>query len=218
MATQGGLVIGLQALALWVPYLAGWSAIRRGLPDRLPRPTPTAIAIWLLVTLPSAYGLLVPEIYARLSRDVDRINDGEWWRLVTANVVQDGGWVGAIFNITTLAVTLCLVGALVSGPILIAAFTTFGIAANLMVALLLPHNGGGNSMATMAVILCVAAATTVRQRRWRAGLPALGLAAAAGATLLLVRDGHGIAILLGLVSGCLVGASGWLHSSLSREA
>lgn len=46
--------------------------------------------------------LIHPALLTLLERDAARIRQGEWWRLATALLVQDGGLAGGISNIAAL--------------------------------------------------------------------------------------------------------------------
>jgi hypothetical protein len=46
--------------------------------------------------------LVFPQVLALFQRDATRIFAGEWWRMVSALLFQDGGFVGGLTNIVTL--------------------------------------------------------------------------------------------------------------------
>src|SRR5699024_6232591 len=95
-------------------------------PDRFPRPTIWGMGLWGVVAVPSLLQFAVPAMYDAGRRDPSAISGGQWWRLITSMVLQDGGWLGAAFNLLTLAISVLLVGAWVSGPLMIAVFTLGG--------------------------------------------------------------------------------------------
>lgn len=187
-------------VAIWVAYLAGWSALRSSL-TRVPRPRWWAVLLWCVVAVPSLGQLVwAPGLLAWGQRESSALAAGEWWRLLTAIGLQDGGWGGTVFNLTMLAVTLLLVGELWRPWVTVLVFVLGGVGANLLTASLLGTTGAGNSMATLCLV--AAAAVTTAGRRWSAAqavpLLLLGLAAAA---LILTTDQHGLALALGVAVG-----------------
>lgn len=192
-------------VAIWVAYLAGWSALRQSL-TRVPRPRWWAVLLWCAVAVPSLVQLLwAPGLLAWGQRESTALAAGEWWRLLTAIGLQDGGWVGTAFNLTMLAVTLLLVGELWRLWVTVLVFVVGGVGANLLTALLLGTTGAGNSMATLC-LAAAAAVTTAGRQRWSAarGVPLLLVGLAAGA-LILTTDQHGLALVLGLAAGLALG-------------
>src|SRR4051794_19971096 len=72
----------------------------RGLRWRYPAAT---ISLFILVTIPSLLQLPFPRVLTPLQRNTDLIlHHGEWWRVVTSLVVQDGGAAGIVFNLAYL--------------------------------------------------------------------------------------------------------------------
>src|SRR4051794_18404748 len=72
----------------------------RGVRWRYPAAT---IALFILVALPSLLQIPFPRVLTALERNADLIlHHGEWWRVVTSPVVQDGGVAGTIFNLAYL--------------------------------------------------------------------------------------------------------------------
>ncbi|WP_433433791.1 rhomboid family intramembrane serine protease [Nonomuraea sp. CA-141351] len=66
---------------------------------------PYATAVTFVITaVPSLLQFVIPGLEPALMRDPAAIRGGEWWRLVTALVVQDGGLWGTLFNLASLAV------------------------------------------------------------------------------------------------------------------
>jgi len=101
---QGGL---LSVLVYVVVYIASLRTVGRHLAAGSPRRRlhPVAVLLWLLVAVPSLLQLVRPGIYDLLSRQPMLIERGEWWRLLTSVLVQDGGALGTVYNLVTLALT-----------------------------------------------------------------------------------------------------------------
>jgi rhomboid protease GluP len=72
-------------------------------PARRQWPWATTVAL-LVVGIPTlAQFTVAPRLLDELQRDWTLIGQGQIWRLLTSLVVQDGGPVGAIFNLVALA-------------------------------------------------------------------------------------------------------------------
>ncbi|MGE3284928.1 MAG: hypothetical protein AB7J32_02350 [Pseudonocardia sp.] len=194
MDTSGaGVVAGV---LLWVVAgLAGAAAL--GLPVRTRRPA-VALALCLVVAVPSILGLLVPAVYEAAYRDPAVVLDGQWWRLATAIVVQDGGRPGLASSLALLAFVGVVAGR-VRGPGWVwAVFGICGIAFNAVALAWGP--GAGNSGATLALAAAVVGTALVQLRNVRS-VALTAATVAVGIALVVLRDGHGVAVLLGLVAG-----------------
>lgn len=150
----------------------------------------------------STWANLDPEVLDALRRYRDRLTDGEWWRLITPLVVQDGGWVGTIFNIATLLVLGALVESLFGWRTLLGVYLTAGLVSEVVAYTLIQDQGfAGNSVAVMGLAGLLAVTwlhTPVRAARI-AG--AIGLAA--GIALVVTANLHGAGFMVGAV-GCVV--------------
>ena len=194
----------LEAVLLGGTFAAGWLAIAAATLQREPNSPPVrftwwALVLWLIVAIPSLLQLAVPQLLELGMRNDTIVQYGQWWRILTANVLQDGGLVGTLSNLSVLAVTLLIVGRELPGKLAVPIFIIGGVGSML---LQLEHPGAGNSMATLALL----AATSVVQ-----GIPVpfvarLGLAAVMviGAVLTVLGNEHGPAILLGLLMGVVI--------------
>ncbi|QDO89593.1 rhomboid family intramembrane serine protease [Ornithinimicrobium ciconiae] len=191
-------------VAIWVAYLAGWTALRGAL-TALPTPPWWAILLWCVVAVPSLVQLLwAPGLLAWGQRDNAAVSEGQWRRLATSIVLQDGGWGGTVFNLVMLAVTLLLVAQVWRPGATVAVFVIGGVACNVLTVLLSGEPGAGNSMATMC-LLSAAAVTVVRgSPPARRTLVPVILVAVAAVVLLVGADEHGPALALGLLVGLLV--------------
>lgn len=191
-------------VAVWVAYLAGWTVLRQAL-TRLPRPRWWAVVLWCAIAVPSVIQVAwAPTLLTWGQRESSALAAGEWWRVVTAIGLQDGGWGGTAFNLTMLAVTLLLVGELWRPWATVLVLVIGGVAANLLTALLLGTTGAGNSMATLCLV--AAAAVTVVWPRWPASEDLLpgALLIVAMLFLIVVGDEHGPAVKLGFLIGTIL--------------
>jgi membrane associated rhomboid family serine protease len=69
----------------------------------MPRQPPAlTITVAALTGLASIVGLLVDPVEHALRRDGAAISSGQFWRLLTPMLVQDGGLIGTIFNLAGL--------------------------------------------------------------------------------------------------------------------
>jgi len=174
------------------------SSANRSLAPQHARATLTFV---LVIGLSAIFQLFFPWVRPALERNATLVASGEWWRLVTALFVQDGGIAGSIFNL----VSLMLVGR-VAEPMWgsrrwLAIFAVGGILSE-VVALAWRPIGAGNSVANFSLagavsILCVVRRTT------RPAVFAAGIALASFAALLLLRDIHGAAALSGAMTALI---------------
>jgi membrane associated rhomboid family serine protease len=170
------------------------------------RPPAPAVALWLVVAVPSLLQAPFPGVLRSLERDPDLIRGhGQWWRLFTAVLVQDGGAAGTVFNLVVLAL-IGIVAVRVWGGT--RALIIFGVAAvtfNIGATFVSPFAGAGNSASTFALATSVTGVAMVtRPQRVTALLAAI--TAGCGIALLALLDAHGEAVLGGLVMGVLISA------------
>ncbi|OJV83484.1 MAG: hypothetical protein BGO37_09505 [Cellulomonas sp. 73-92] len=181
-------------------YVVGWLLLVRRRPDgRPPRVTAWGAGLVALVAAGWVAQLLRPALLDQGMRESAAVRSGQWWRLATAIVLQDGGWIGAAVNLVALAVTVGLAGEVLTAWTGLLVVLLGGIAANLLTVLTFGQPGAGSSMATM-ILLVVAVLVGLRNPSWREAGLLVVLAALAGA-LLARRDQHGLALALALVSG-----------------
>lgn len=192
-------------------YVVGWLLLVWRRPDgRPPRVTAWGAGLVALVAAGWVAQLLRPALLDQGMRESAAVRSGQWWRLVTAIVLQDGGWTGAAVNLVALAVTVGLAGEVLTAWTGLLVVLLGGIGANLLTVLTFGQPGAGSSMATM-VLLVVAVLVGLRNPSWReAGLVVVLVTLAA--VLLARRDQHGLALALALVSGI------WLRRRRTRVA
>ncbi|MFC5830139.1 rhomboid family intramembrane serine protease [Nonomuraea insulae] len=109
------------------------------------KPYATAV-VFVLTAVPSLLQFAVPNLEPALMREPAAIADGEWWRLVTSLVVQDGGVFGTLINLAFLAV-LGYVAERALGPARWLLLYLGGAAAGEAAGYLLGQPGAGNSVA-----------------------------------------------------------------------
>lgn len=167
-------------------------------------PPVAAIVLWTIVAVPSLLRLLFPHLLDVMVRVPVRVRDGQWWRVMTSGLVQDGGVAGTVGNLLVLgAVAIAAVrvwgwyravGLFVVGQLLWGLFTSF----------VEPSAGAGVSGAAFALAASTAGLWTV------VGAPRRMLVASAGTfvvgiLLVAVHDAHGVAVLIGMLLGAVVG-------------
>jgi membrane associated rhomboid family serine protease len=121
-------------------------------------------AVFVVTAIPSVLQFFVTGLEPALMRDPAAIRSGEWWRLATSLVVQDGGVFGTLFNLAFLAV-LGYLAERSLGPgrwlVLYAAGAVFGQAAGMLFA----DPGAGNSIALCGLAAGLAVACRDRLER-----------------------------------------------------
>jgi membrane associated rhomboid family serine protease len=103
-------------------------------------------ALFAVTAIPSLLQFAYPALETNLRRDPALIRAGEWWRLVTSLVVQDGGVLGTVSNLGFLLVLGVLAERVIGGRRLLALYlagAVFGQAAGM----LFDTVGAGNSIA-----------------------------------------------------------------------
>jgi membrane associated rhomboid family serine protease len=192
--------------ALYVVVLAAGVAAQQapGAPDRpngRRRPWATLVALLMVGVVTTVQLVAVPDLLGALGRTPDELAGGQPYRLVTALTVQDGGWSGGVFNLAALAV----VGGTAEAFWRPGRWWTIWLAAGVGAqfwGLLVQPSGAGNSVATFGLAASLAAVAVVRGRgpaRVAGVVSLLG-----GLTLLVARDIHGGAVLIGALAGGLL--------------
>lgn len=175
---------------------------------------------WLTVILAtvtfvtSAVGNVLPGFLDALDRSGSRLSDGQWWRIVSPLVVQDGGWPGTIFNIVALLVLGAFVESLWTRRTLMLTYLAAGITSEVIAYTFLQHQGfAGNSVAVMglAALLGVTCARFGPAPARLAGAIAL----LAGIILLVTANLHGVGFAVGAIIGCVVLFPGFERSGIA---
>jgi membrane associated rhomboid family serine protease len=110
-------------------------------------PIPRATMVVFVIT--AALGvaqLAFPSLLATFSRDPSKVASGEWWRLATSLVFQDGGMAGALFNLAGLLV-IGFLAERALGPARWLVLYMAGAAAGQAAGMLYGTAGAGNSIA-----------------------------------------------------------------------
>ena len=208
MSSSGGDTVNavLYVIMLACTVRAGALLAGGALARMLRRPPAAAVALWLIVAIPSLLQLAFPGLLHALQRDPDQIRQhGQWWRLVTSAVVQDGGVAGTVFNLVILAiVAVVAIRAWGSARGLII-FAIGVVGFDLATTSAWPSVGAGNSAATFTLAASVTGLAVVRVRH-RVVVVLGTVTAGCGIILLALGDAHGSAVAGALVIGVLVGA------------
>ncbi len=198
--SQGNVVSYLLYAAVYIV------ALRRLAPlGALRSRSVAALLMWLVVAVPSIVGLAVAPMYSALSRQPDAIRHGQLWRLVTSIVVQDGGVVGTVYNLVTLALVAAVAMKVWRWWAAVVVFLVGGIGFDLAATFLWHDPGAGNSAATFFLLTATLAAWQHKGHD-RHMLSAIGALAVIGVVLTVIDDAHGTAVLGGLVVGAAIAA------------
>jgi len=188
---------------IWVALAAGWTAVaaanlaRRTSQPPI-RPTVWGLLLWLAVAIPSGIQFVQPGLLGAWMRNGRILQQGQWWRIVTGNLVQDGGATGTISNLAVMAVTVLIVARAIRGRVAVPLFCLGGVGSML---LQLSHPGAGNSMATLALLAATVVIVTIDLGRPMPTIVGLVILTGSAAVLTALADQHGPALLLGLVLG-----------------
>lgn len=182
-------------VGLWLSVTAGLRTVRdhEGASSHS-TPFLTLSSLLIIAGFSSAQLIGFPALLPLLMRD-GLVGVSQPWRLITSIVVQDGGWAGAVFNLTGLLVTGWVAERLL-GRAHWLAVALLGVLAAQFVALSWQPLGGGNSILDFALAGAVCAASVSGGSKRPGRLPAMG-AFASFALQLFMRDIHGVAATTG---------------------
>jgi membrane associated rhomboid family serine protease len=158
-----------------------------------------ALVSTIAIGIPSLLQFAFPSIGDALSRHPSLELQGQWWRVLTAIMAQDGGLVGAIFNLVVVAVVVTLGERAWGRWRTVLLFLGPSMLLNLL-AVAWNARGGGSSFASDALLLsmCSLGALTLRRPLI---IACAGIAVAAGIVLVAANDAHGVAMLVGAALG-----------------
>lgn len=183
----------LYIICLYGAYMAG-SITLKGYADRrkLSRVT---FFMMLAIAIPTTLQFFLPHLLTLFERDTVKFLSGDWWRFFTPLFFQDGGLVGAIFNLLTLFFVGNIAAQIWDEKHWLLIFLLGGLLSEFLAFLWQPI-GAGNSVANFSLAASVAVwcLTHDSPRHARiAALTALGCCA----VLLFLQDIHGAAGLFG---------------------
>jgi rhomboid protease GluP len=193
---------------LAVVYLAvigtALASARPVLPGRT-GPARATLAALVLVTVPSLLQLTVaPELQGRLGRDAAAIAEGELWRLMTALVVQDGGWAGTVSNLALLLVVGLVAERMWGAGRWVAVALVSAVGGELW-GLVVQPVGAGNSVLVFGLAASLAGAVLASGAAAPRSARALAVTSlVVAAVLLVIGDLHGGAAALGAVVGAVL--------------
>jgi len=170
------------------------------------KPWLTAV-VFVVTLICGVTQLLHRPLYDVVVRDAARIDDGQWYRLVTAMFFQDGWAAGLITNLIFLAVLGSVAERVFGRGRWLVLYFGCGLFGQLMSYLWLNPVGAGNSMCC-AGLLGALAYVALRPPAGLAMQPHLRIMAIAVPVLAVVdtvlHDNHGLPALLGIVLAFLM--------------
>jgi membrane associated rhomboid family serine protease len=164
-----------------------------------------ALFATIVIGVPSLLQYAFPAIGDALSRRPALELSGQWWRVVTALLAQDGGLAGAVFNLIVVAVVVTLGERAWGRWRAIILFLGPSILLNLL-AVAWNASGGGSSFASDGLLLSMCALGVLTLRRPLV-IACAAIALVSGIVLVAANDAHGVAMLLGAALGLLFGYS-----------
>jgi membrane associated rhomboid family serine protease len=171
---------------------------------------PVLTGVVFLVTLACGIAQLVhPALYDAVVRDAARINDGQWYRLLTGMFFQDGWAFGLVSNLLWLAVFGTFAERVFGRWRWLVLYFGCGWFGQFMSYVWLNPVGAGNSMCVAGLIGALAAVVMVASRRYGVVLPVRVRLMAFAVPVLavvdtVVHDNHGLPCLLGMALGFLL--------------
>jgi len=163
-----------------------------------------------LVTLACGIAQLVHRpLYEFVVRDASRIDEGQWYRLLTGMMFQDGRSSGLISNLLLLAVFGTVAERVFGRRRWLILYFGCGWFGQFMSYVWLNPVGAGNSMCVAGLIGGLATMVLVASHRYGVTLPVqLRILASAVPVLAVVdtilHDNHGLPCLLGMALGFLL--------------
>ncbi|MFB9683164.1 rhomboid family intramembrane serine protease [Amycolatopsis plumensis] len=172
---------------------------------------PYLTAAVFAVTLACGIAQLVhPPLYDAVHRDAARIDNGEWYRLVTGMFFQDGRALGLVFNLVTLAVVGAFAERVFGRARWLLLYFGCGLFGQFVSYVWLNPVGAGNSMCVAGLLGALTAVVMMASRRYGV-VPPVQLRVLAFALPVLavvdtaLHDNHGLPALLGMALGfCLL--------------
>jgi len=192
------LIAGTQVLLeLTVPggRVPPWQAAR--LIWRRPVPPVAAGLVVLMVAM-----AIVQTVHPAVIGDLERDPAGGWWRCGTALLVQSSGWTQAVFNLAALGAVAPVAARTLGNWWALIIFLVAGVASHVVSTAGWSPHGGGDSVAICGLVGALAVGYLLRGTRRDLRLKLL-LVPAAGVLLCVLRNNHGVGVLV----GCLLGVA-----------
>jgi hypothetical protein len=164
-----------------------------------------ALVATVVIGIPSLLQFAIPAIGDALSREPALELSGQWWRVGTALLAQDGGLVGAVFNLAVVAVVVFFGERAWGRWRAVVLFLAPSLLLNLL-AVAWNAPGGGSSFASDGLLLSMCALGVLILRRPLVFVCA-GVAFVSGIVLIVANDAHGVAMVLGFGLGLALGYS-----------
>jgi len=171
---------------------------------------PVLTGVVFLVTLGCGVAQLVHRpLYELVVRDAARIDDGEWYRLVTGMFFQDGWTAGLVVNLVWLAVVGTAAERVFGRGRWLVLYFGCGLFGQFVSYVWLNPVGAGNSMCSAGLLGALAVVVMVASRRYGVEFPKnLRMSAFVVPVLAVIgtvlHDNHGLPCLLGMALGLLL--------------
>lgn len=164
--------------------------------------------VFAVTALNSAAQLVYPPVFHALNRNPEALAAGQYWRVVTWMVVQDGWLAGTIANLVALAIVGWAFERTFGSARWLLLYAVVGPIAQIPGFFWNPY-GAGNSVpvavlfgALVALLLAaprwLGVTVPVPLRMWGVIIPVLAVVDTA------FHDNHGVAVLLGTLSGLVI--------------
>jgi hypothetical protein len=167
-------------------------------------PPVAATVLWAVVAVPSVIRLIEPSMVGVFRRDPVRTRDGEWWRVFTSALTQDGGVAGTIGTLVMLAIITIAAVRVWGWQRAVALFVVGQLLWGLFTSFVEPSVGAGVSGASFVMAASLAGLWPVVGAR-RTLLVASAGTFVVGVLLVILDDAHGVAVLIGMLLGAVLG-------------
>ncbi|MGK5558969.1 rhomboid family intramembrane serine protease [Actinomadura kijaniata] len=164
------------------------------------RPVPMVAAG--LVGLMAAFGV-VQTAFPSIIDHLERQPGAEWWRVLTALLVQSSGWSQLLFNLAALAAVAPIAERYLGPWRMVLIYGVSGVIAQAVSMAGWSRHGAGNSVAICGLVGALAAWYALRGAVSALRRTVL-LIPAAGVTLCLLTNNHGVGILVGAALGAVL--------------
>lgn len=197
--TLDGLLLGV---GLSSTFVAGMTMMRaRDECGAVRAPVLTVVCFLTIAAFSFTQLLIAPHLLSLLMREAGQVYAGEPWRLLTSLLVQDGGWIGATFNLIALLALGSIAERILGRPQWALTVALSVITAGLL-ALLWQPVGAGNSILDCGLAGGICAVALIKPQPHEVRIPVV--AASICFVLLLARqDIHGVAAVAGALTAAL---------------